>query len=83
MVHLDNEVVTKLSQPLDTNITLNQLSGLITHRGPKSIIVADSHGEGIPHYVLNYPVFKLCSVAPLLFKQATKSCEQNMDDDAY
>ena len=50
MVHLDNEIVTNLRQHLDTTTTLNQLSGLITHRGPKSIIVADSRGEGIPHY---------------------------------
>ena len=50
MVNLDNIAVTKLSQPLDANTTLNQLRGLITHRGPKAIIVADSRGEGIPHY---------------------------------
>lgn len=50
MVHLDNQVVAMLSQPLDANTTLNQLKGLITHHGPKSIIVADSRGKGIPHY---------------------------------
>ena len=50
MVHLDNQVIAMLSQPLDANTILNQLKGLITHCGPKSIIVADSRGEGIPHY---------------------------------
>lgn len=50
MVHLDNQVVAMLSQPLDANTTLSQLKGLITHHAPKSIIVADSRGKGIPHY---------------------------------
>ena len=45
MAHLDNQAVAMLSQPLDANTTLNQLRGLITHHGPKSIIVADSRGK--------------------------------------
>ena len=81
MVHLNNQVVAMLSQPLDANTTLNQLKGLITHHGPNSIIVADSRGKGIPHYSTilfsDSAVWHLNSLC-----RQPKVVDKKMDDEA-